>query len=115
MTGKKKHPENVVVLILGDEIRIKNVSDSGEEVVRSLGGVKRIEGKAQYWLLRSSGDPELATLLSKLRDHGFVFAGGASGWPPAAVFEDLREKGLIRGSFQEVLWSGPGVYTVRTR
>jgi hypothetical protein len=59
------------------------------------------------WRVRYADDAELATALALLRDAGFAFAGAPGGWPPAAVFEHLRERGPVRGRFTEVVWAGP--------
>jgi hypothetical protein len=58
-------------------------------------------------------DDELAAIFELLRHRGYAFAGGEHGWPPAAVFELLREKRLIEGAFTEVTWKGPGDWVVR--
>lgn len=75
--------------------------------------LKRARARREFlrparWRLRFGADIELASVLSLLRDAGFAFAGATTGWPPAAVFEDLRRRGLIRGDFTEVVWAGPG-------
>src|SRR5438105_5577046 len=46
------------------------------------------------WLIRFSNTSDLARLLQALRDSGFAFLGQPHGWPPSAIFEDLRSKGL---------------------
>jgi hypothetical protein len=43
-----------------------------------------------------------------MRDAGLPFVGSSSGWPPAAVAEELRERGLLQGTWTEVRWTGPG-------
>ena len=60
-------------------------------------------------------DAEMATLLSSLRDHGLAFGSALSGWPPAAVFENLRTRGLVSGPYLELLFSGPGKWVTHRR
>ena len=60
------------------------------------------------WKLHYSSEEELARYLSNLRDDGFAIAGALAGWPPAAVFEQLRDKGKVAGKFTEIIWSQPG-------
>ena len=60
-------------------------------------------------------DAELARLLGSLRDHGVAFGSELAGWPPAAVFEDLRTRGLVSGPYLELLFSGPGRWTTRQK
>ena len=54
----------------------------------------------------------LADSLMKLRDAGFHFAGGSSGWHPAAVFEHLRAEGLVNGKINVVVWKGKGEFHI---
>ena len=74
--------------------------------LRNLGG-KRKTLNRRIWVFDFASEEELAGLLNNLRDLGFAMAGGSSGWPPAAVFESLREKGKTTGQFQEMLWKAP--------
>lgn len=53
--------------------------------------------------------------LDQLNRIGVLFAGGSDGWPPSAIFEDLRGKGLLRGPFKEVASTGPGKWFIRDR
>jgi hypothetical protein len=59
-------------------------------------------------------DRAKAALFAKLRDSGVAFAGG-HGWSPSAVFEELRDRGLIAGSFREIVWRKPGTWSIRER
>lgn len=54
---------------------------------------------------------EKVILMADLRDHGFAFSTG-SGWSPSEVFEELRDKGLLEGSYERISWSGPGCFHV---
>ena len=58
--------------------------------------------------MKYSTEKELAIIFSKLRDIGFTFSGGEAGWPPAAIFEELRDRGLLQGKFVEIMWMGKG-------
>jgi hypothetical protein len=49
-------------------------------------------------------EQQLAQLFDALRGLSFRFVGG-NGWPSAAVFSELREKGLLTGKFVEVVWT----------
>ena len=62
-----------------------------------------------------NGQSELAALLVKLRDHGVALGGELAGWPPAAVFEDLRDQGLVTGPYTEITFSGPGKWHTKSR
>jgi hypothetical protein len=54
-------------------------------------------------------DPsDMPRVLTSLRDFGIAFAGGQHGWPPAEIFADMRDKGLVAGDFWEITFRGPG-------
>jgi hypothetical protein len=57
-------------------------------------------------------DVEKARVFAQLRDAGICFSHGRE-WNPAEVFEWLRERGLLEGSFRRIAWSRPGVFAVR--
>ena len=67
------------------------------------------------WDHPNAGDGELPATLSALRDLGVAFAGGEHGWPPAEIFADYRDRGLVSGEFWEVVFSGPGQAKRRKR
>ena len=49
----------------------------------------------------------LATVLAQLQKLQVPFADALAGWPPAAVFAELRDEGLVHGSITAVSWSSP--------
>lgn len=112
---RKKAPKNYVTLIQDETIRVENVSSEFESLLLSLGGQKeKLEDKS-VWILRATDDSAIGKVLGKLRDCGAVFESSPGGWPPAAVFSNLRDQGLIQGEFQEVIWTGPGRWEKRSR
>lgn len=76
-------------------------------LLRQTGG-RREFLRPSRWRVQYANENELASALTSLRDAGFAFSGAPAGWPPAAVFEHLRERGLVSGRFTEVVWRGPG-------
>src|SRR5687768_8176631 len=52
-------------------------------LLKSLSG-KREFLHPRYWWVSYDTEAELVTLFETLRDAGFAFVGGPSGWPPAA-------------------------------
>jgi hypothetical protein len=74
--------------------------------LKLLGGKRRLLRRSS-WILAYENEMKLAETLSALRDLGLAFVGGVSDWPPSAVFSDLRNKGLLHGDHQELLWEGP--------
>ena len=75
--------------------------------LKGLGGKRRLLQRHR-WAIRHAGERSLADTLAALRDTGLALVGGPAGWPPGAIFEHLREKGLVRGGYREIVWSGPG-------
>lgn len=61
------------------------------------------------WLLQVPDDAHKAAAFAALRALGVAFADGRE-WCPADIFADLRERGLLRGTFLRIAWSGPRRY-----
>nr|BBJ04409.1 hypothetical protein YBY_22580 [Marinobacter nauticus] len=55
-------------------------------------------------------DAELVILLKELVEQGYAFLDTPSGWPPAAVLQQLQEQGDLDFPFTAVTWSGSGKY-----
>jgi hypothetical protein len=111
--GYVEHISDSVVYVVCRDRRFRRI-------VRQLGGRWSIldvllEPSAGLWRRRISysGGTNLATLLGNLRDAGFAFAGAPHGWPPAAVFSELRETGALAGTFVEISSAGPDQPVVR--
>jgi hypothetical protein len=79
--------------------------------LKLLGGKRRLL-RRRRWILAYENEMKLAETLSALRDLGLAFVGDVGGWPPSAVFSDLRSKGLLHGDHQELLWEGPAKMAV---
>lgn len=90
-----------VEAILADNVRIRGPGTLGERLGARLG----IEGTIEMPYATRS---ELATILTVLQGLDVPFADAPHGWPPAAVFAQLRDEGLVRGSIRTVAWTGPG-------
>ena len=105
--GKPDHVERVyddfVEVVCGDPRRQKRLM--------TLGAERRLM-KGKRWILRFDPDQQLATLFQTLRNMQVVFAGGDSVRPPSAVYEDLRENGLLNGTFVEMVERAGEVKTV---
>ncbi|PPU18558.1 hypothetical protein [Xanthomonas arboricola] len=50
---------------------------------------------------------ELSEILSLLQSLQIPFADALAGWPPAAVFAQLRDQGLVQGAITTVVWVAP--------
>lgn len=87
------------------EVHLVDNGDLDEVKVRELGGRRR-RLRSDQWVVPAPDEEALARVLGGLRDAGVPMSGG-QGWPPAAVFLQLREAGLLSGPFQEVVWLSP--------
>ena len=96
---------NYVSQIGGNHLVLHCEDSELDQKVRELGASHLISGDWNFGFGDKSG---LASLLVALRDLGFGFVGGPAGWPPAAVFEELRDNGLLTGQYEEVVWLGAG-------
>jgi hypothetical protein len=108
----KTVPANVS-LILRDTIRLENVTKDLIDSLKDLGAKESIVNDEVFWIIPFGDDNDLAQDLQFLNKLGVLFAGEPSGWAPAAIFEDLRERKLLDGSFKEISWTGPGKWFVR--
>ena len=67
-----------------------------------------------YYVKRIASEPEKGRELMRLRDAGIPMGGGKE-WNPQEVFEDLREKGLVKGPYLAIGWIGPGHHILAER
>ena len=68
----------------------------------------KVQVSDQEASLSYNTDDELAELVVALIDKGYAFTDEPAGWPPAAIVQMLKDKGLVRKSFTAITWSGPG-------
>jgi len=115
MEHKQLSPQNYVSLVLGEEIRVNHVTANVARWLEAIGARECIVNGELVWVVKADDEQALGEMMGQLRDMGVLFAGGPAGWPPAEVFDYLREKGVIEGEFQEVLWRGPGNWFIRAR
>lgn len=95
-----ERPANVVRYVgyVNDSVLIANPSPRLIQELAHLGG--KLTG--DEWGLVAASETEIAALFDTLRNHGALFQADEAGWPPAAIFELYREKGLLSGRFHEV-------------
>jgi|SRR5688572_13126021 hypothetical protein len=103
-----------VTSIRGSTIEIVGAGPGLDAALSALGDASKSK-PADTWTLQLAGEGELPTTLSALRDLGIAFAGGSHGWPPAEIFADYRDRGLVGDEFWEVVFSGPGQAKRRKR
>ena len=89
------------------------IRKAGSEEFDWLSGFQ-VRQRGSQQLVVTFDETSTARLLELLRDHGVAFAGGSSGRPPAEAFADLRERGLVQGTFDEIVFGSAGAI-VRSR
>jgi hypothetical protein len=52
-------------------------------------------------------------LLTWLQALDVPFLDSGPGWTPAAVFQSMRDEGLVEGSITGISWSKPGSFELR--
>jgi hypothetical protein len=95
-----------------DRVFIDNPSPRLRQELGHLGGEfsKDPRDNSDTWAIDvSGGEKGIATLFDTLRNHDVLFGGDHSGWPPAAIFDLYREKGLLSGPFREIIFYGIGL------
>jgi len=77
------------------------ISNPSSRLIRELA---HLDGQhtGDEWIVDAQSETDIAALFGTLRNHGALFRAEEAGWPPAAIFELYREKGLLSGPFHEV-------------
>ena len=102
---------NIIYSILNHEIVIKTTEFGLIHFLKKL-GVKRRFFKRNVWILSYKDEQELSSCLTALRNAKCLFSGG-HGWSPSAIFQQLRDKGLLSGKFKEIVWAKPRTTIIR--
>ena len=97
-------PMDYVEVVLKDNVRIVCETSSLRDQLVSFGA----EGATTTLVLSTPSKELLASTMQKLQSLGFYFADQPTGWPPAAVFQQLRDEGMVSGVVNNVSWAGPG-------
>lgn len=100
--------------IQNNEIKIYCCDREKIDVLKSI-SAKRKLFNYKYWTVQYKNDTELARILTVLRDATFCFGFDEHGWSPASIFELLREKKMLTGTFNEISWSAPGKVITREK
>ena len=108
-------PQNLVTQI-SKNIRLENVATNNINAIKKFGAHEdKILGK-MVWIIAYADERDLADKLHELSKLDFLFIGeDPAGWPPALVFNKLREKKLVTGNFKEINWRGPGDWFIIER
>ena len=94
---------NYVSAVLSNSVKIATAEPLSPEL-QALGS--HVDGEAAH--LPFASRAELAAALTALQRAGFLFVDEPAGWPPAAVFQQLRDEALVTGAVRTVSWAGPG-------
>lgn len=100
-------------------IEVSLSDDVDAPALRQIGGrpssigfwIFRVENRSRWTF--PGGDDAMAPVLTALRDLGLALVGAGPGWHPGGIFELLREKGLVTGSYRKIEWHAPGDWVVR--
>jgi hypothetical protein len=96
----------------GAAVVVRKAGDLPSSDLRKIGG-RRDWIIWSYWTFTAKDEVALAKLLGALRDLRVAFLGaGPPGWTPGEVFADLRDRGLLHGTFRSITWRGPGAWEI---
>lgn len=114
MRSKRHGPPAYVsdVSLENTRIVVDIFSAEDRKALRALGGRQQFLWWGP-WIFSGRDERALADLLMALRDLGLPFLGAGPGWHPGAIFEDLRDRGLVTGSYRMIYWTGPGLWHIR--
>lgn len=96
-----------VLSIIDQDIKIKCQDKKCKQLLKNLGAKNELFNWNIFHLQYKS-ESDLANTLMILRDCGAAFASNISGWPPAGIIRYLKDKGLFKGDFKEIIWLKPG-------
>jgi len=94
---------NYVCAVQSKSVKVA-ISGSVPPELRAL-GAQIDDGVAQ---LPFTSQSELAAVLTCLQHAGIPFVDEPAGWPPAAVFQQLRDESLVSGEIRTISWTAPG-------
>jgi hypothetical protein len=94
------HPSHVAVHAETSALR---------ENILKIGGIASQEPEL---VINYSCEQELATIMSKLQKLEIPFSDQLAGCPPAAVFDYLKEKGILSGNIKRVSWLNAKQYVI---
>jgi hypothetical protein len=104
----QRAPTHVSLILVGDnEVKVEAGADVDPKALRALGGHRSLLSRGT-WTFPARDEQALGTLLHELRELGVAFAWQPSGWPPAAVFAHLRDRGMVEGPIKAITWRAPG-------
>lgn len=92
-----------VAAVLADAVRVRCASGPLAARVLARGATACDRGVEFAFDSR----PALAAVLEQLQRLQLPFADAPAGWPPAAVFAQLRDEGLVHGRIIAVSWNAP--------
>lgn len=95
-----------VAAILSTEVRIECSSKSLKAKLSAI--ARECDDDDADLCLPFSSKNDLVKILAQLQSLGIPFGSEPAGWSPAAVFEQLRDEGLIQGKIKTVAWRGRG-------
>ena len=103
-------PPPFVAVADGNTVRVRSAFDGAATTLHAL-GFRHEDGSSEY-VYDAHDETEKVAVLTALRDANFAFERGRE-WSPAEVFEYMRDRGLVRGTFRSIAWRGPGAWVVR--
>ena len=108
----ERRPTYVSSILVGDnQVTLEAGPGADARALRALGGRRHLI-RRRMWTFAGRDEHALGALLHALRDMGVAFAWAPSGWPPAAVFAHLRDRGLVEGRIRAVTWRSPGDFEI---
>jgi hypothetical protein len=104
--------ENYVSL-KGNTLNIENIiskSQYREKVLKDKDGLKIHFIPSEVIFENNS----LFELLQWLNSYGVLFSIDR-GWGPSEIMQEFQDRGLLKESFEEIAWKGPGDWIINKR
>ena len=93
----------------GSIVEVWSSSNKFSNILLANGFVRNDENTFAF---TTTSDENKAKVFNWLRNGDVLFAAGRE-WSPSEVFEYLRDKNLVTGTYQQLVWLGPELFQVR--
>lgn len=94
-----------------DFVKVKILDSRIEEQIINIGLTDDIA--INEYIIITPDDTKKAAVLNQLRNIGVYFSDGRE-WCPAEIFEHLRDRGLLAGTFSMISWTTLDEYFITT-
>jgi hypothetical protein len=94
---------SIVLSVQNNTVVVDCFDKSKFDLLKNTGAKRQLFNRRK-WIINYQSKEMLSEVFSILRNNGFIFSGGSSGWYPSNIFRDLKENGYLFGEGLEIIW-----------